>query len=195
MAQYRLLGSLTSPYVRRLRLFIGDAPCDFEPVADMYGKDDQKVSALNPLKRVPVLLVDGRPLFESRVIYNHLCKALGRRALDLDDENALSVVDTVQDQLIQTFLMKKFAHPIDNENDYFKRHADRRVRMLNYLRAEVIAGRFDRWDYPAMSLLSLIDWAMFRSTLTAEELSGPLAKFLEQGRRHPLVEATDPRKG
>jgi len=194
MKNYRLVGSPTSPYVRRFRLWLEGVPFTFDAVKDMYGADDAKLSAMNPLKRVPVLLVDGRPLFESRVMYNHLRDALGRRPLEIEDENAVSVVDTLQDQLVQGFLMKKYGHPVHAENEYFKRHADRRERMLAYLREESIAGRFDRWDYPAISLFCLLDWAAFRGALEARELAGPMMRVMDLAKSQAQVAATDPRK-
>jgi hypothetical protein len=66
--------------------------------------------------------------------------------------------------------------------------------MMDYLRAETIAGRFDRWDYPAMSLYSLIDWSIFRGALAAADVDGPLARFFEASHARPGVGATDPRK-
>src|SRR5262245_3752828 len=145
MPQLRLIGSVTSPYVRRLRLYLDGVPCEFEAMKDVYGQDDARLSEINPVKRIPVLVVDGRPLWESRVIFNHLRETLGRRPLDFDEENALSVVDALQDQLVQTFLMRRSNHPVLPENDYFRRHADRRRRMLDFLRGEILAGRFDKW--------------------------------------------------
>ena len=194
MPQYRLIGSATSPYVRRLRLYLAGTPHEFEAIKDMYGQDDEHLSRLNPLKKVPVLLIDGRPLWESRVIFNHVREGMGRRQLDVDDENALSAVDALQDQLVQTFLLKRYGHPVHPENDYFRRHADRRRRMLAFLREEALAGRFDRWDYPAMSLYCLLDWSAFRGTLEPDEMAGPLSRVLEFGRAQPQVAATDPRK-
>ena len=129
------------------------------------------------------------------MIYNHLREALGRQPLDLEEENALSAVDTLQDQLIQTFLMRKYDHPILPENDYFRRHTDRKERMLAYLRAETLAGRFDRWDYPTISLFCLLDWSEFRGQLRPEEMAGPLSRVLELGRSHRGVKETDPRAG
>lgn len=194
MPQYRLIGSPTSPYVRRLRLYLEGVPFEFEAIKDMYGRDDAHLSELNPMKRVPVLMIDGRPLWESRVIFNHLRNALGRRPLDIEQENALSAVDTLQDQLVQMFLMKKYDHPIMMENGYFQRHSDRRRRMIAFLRSEILAGRFDRWDYPAMSLYCLLDWADFRGVLEPEEVSGPFSRILDLGRSQAMVAATDPRK-
>lgn len=194
MSNYRLMGSLTSPYIRRFRLFLAGVPYEFEVIKDIYGADDERLSKINPLKRIPVLMIDGRPLWESRVIYNHLRSALSRPVLDLDEENALSAVDALQDLLVQNFLMAKYNHPVLAENEYFKRHADRRIRTLVYLQDEVRKGRFERWDYPSISLFCLLDWATFRSQLTADEVRGPLESILAAGQGRLMVKETDPRR-
>jgi glutathione S-transferase len=196
VARYRLIGSLTSPYVRRFRLYLaqGNVPYEFDGLKDMYGADDGRLSDINPLKRIPVLTIDGRPLWESRVIFNRLRADAGRAPLEIEEENAVSTVDALQDQLVQMFLMRKYGHPIEPENEYFRRHADRRRRMVDYLRAETIAGRFDSWDYPAMSLYCLLDWSAFRGMLTPAELEGPLTRLVERHQGQPQIAATDPRK-
>lgn len=66
---YRLLGSLTSPFVRRLRLYMADIPYEFEIVNYLESGQDARLSAANPIKRIPVLLIDGKSLWESRVIF------------------------------------------------------------------------------------------------------------------------------
>lgn len=195
MVKYRLIGSSTSPYVRRLRLYLQGAPHEFDRLTNMYEQqDDAKLTSLNPLKRVPVLMIDDKPLWESRVIFNYLRTAFGRPALSIEENNAISAVDTVQDVLIQKFLMKKFAHPVIESNEYFQRHADRLRQTLQYLKREVAAGRFDRWDYPAMSLYCLLDWAKFRETLPSDELGGYFAEFMTKHQAQAGVAETDPRK-
>lgn len=196
MARYQLIGSSTSPYVRRLRLLLADTPYEFERLANMYGaEEDAKLTRLNPLKRVPVLVIDGQPLWESRVIANHLRTSLGRGPLTLAEENVVSAIDTLQDMLIQKFLMKKFSHPILETNEYFQRHAERQRQMLTFLKRELAKGLLDRWDYPAMSLYCLLDWAKFRETLGADELGGYFADFMRTHQGQAAVASTDPRQG
>jgi glutathione S-transferase len=69
----KLYGSLTSPYVRKLRVLIIERglPCEFV----VAGANDpgSPVPALNPLGKVPVLaLDDGDALFDSPVILEYL---------------------------------------------------------------------------------------------------------------------------
>ena len=69
----KLLGSAPSPYTRKVRIVLAEKKidCDFE-VADV-NPPENPVNALNPLGKVPTLLLDdGTALFDSRVIVEFL---------------------------------------------------------------------------------------------------------------------------
>ena len=190
---YQLLGSLTSPYVRRLRIYMTDIPYELNQVNYLDPKQDATLSAVNPLKRIPVLLIDGQPLWESRVIFNFLQRTHQRRALSLPEENAVSAIDTLQDQLIQHFLHVRFGHPVDAANPYYMRGAERQKLILAYLGKQAGEGRFTTWDYPAIALYTMLDWSLFRGSLTTEDLSPALLAFHNKHRVAAEVVATDPR--
>ena len=69
----KLLGSVPSPYTRKVRIVLAEKKidCDFE-MADVLPSENP-VNALNPLGKVPTLqLDDGTALFDSRVIVEFL---------------------------------------------------------------------------------------------------------------------------
>ena len=69
----KLYGSLTSPYVRKLRVLLKEKniTCEFV-VADAWAADSP-IPALNPLGKVPVLALDnGSVLFDSPLIAEYL---------------------------------------------------------------------------------------------------------------------------
>jgi glutathione S-transferase len=69
----KLLGSLTSPYVRKTRIVLAEKKIDCEFVIDNGGPDGSGLAAHNPLCRVPVLVLeDGGTLFDSRVVVEYL---------------------------------------------------------------------------------------------------------------------------
>lgn len=69
----RLIGTLTSPYVRKARIVLAEKKIDCELVIDNGGPDGAGLAQLNPLCRVPVLVLeDGNTLFDSRVIVEYL---------------------------------------------------------------------------------------------------------------------------
>jgi glutathione S-transferase len=69
----KLIGTLTSPYVRKVRIVASEKHIDLEFVVDIPWNPDTKVSEYNPLGKVPVLVLDdGSTLFDSRVIVEYL---------------------------------------------------------------------------------------------------------------------------
>ena len=69
----KLIGSLTSPYVRKVRIVLGEKSIDHEFTNDPPFSPDTRVAQINPLGKVPALIMDdGYILFDSRVIVEYL---------------------------------------------------------------------------------------------------------------------------
>jgi glutathione S-transferase len=69
----KLIGSLTSPFVRKVRIVAMEKHIDLEFAVDAPWTPDTKVPESNPLGKVPVLVMDdGTTLFDSRVIVEYL---------------------------------------------------------------------------------------------------------------------------
>jgi glutathione S-transferase len=68
----KLIGSLTSPYVRKVRVVMAEKKLDFQFVLeDVWGNDD--ILKSNPLGKVPCLVMEGgEAVFDSRVIVEYL---------------------------------------------------------------------------------------------------------------------------
>ena len=82
----KLLGSVPSPYTRKVRVVLAEKKidCDFE-VVDVVPPENP-VNALNPLGKVPTLVLDdGTTLFDSRVIVEFLDGASPLARLIPDD--------------------------------------------------------------------------------------------------------------
>src|SRR3989475_8903614 len=72
----KLIGSLASPYTRKVRIVLAEKKIDYDFEIDNPWKADAKAGKPNPLGKVPVLtLDDGRTLFDSRVIVEFLDNA------------------------------------------------------------------------------------------------------------------------
>ena len=72
----QLLASLASPYTRKVRVFLAEKKieCDLELVD--VAPIDNAVNAHNPLGKIPTLILDdGTPLYDSRVIVEFLDSA------------------------------------------------------------------------------------------------------------------------
>lgn len=69
----KLLGTLTSPYVRKARVVLAEKKIDYDFVLDSPWVAENTVSRHNPLGKVPVLLLDDdSTLYDSRVIVEYL---------------------------------------------------------------------------------------------------------------------------
>lgn len=69
----KLIGSLTSPYVRKVRVVMAEKKLDYEFILENVWADDTSIQQHNPLGKIPCLLMDDHgSLFDSRVIVEYL---------------------------------------------------------------------------------------------------------------------------
>jgi len=68
----KLIASLTSPYVRKVRIVMAEKKLDYRlELEDVWGND--RILASNPLGKVPCLVMEGgEAVFDSRVIVEYL---------------------------------------------------------------------------------------------------------------------------
>ncbi len=108
----KLIGSLTSPYVRKVRVVLAEKKLDYQFELENVWAPDSKLQSLNPLGKVPCLVMeDGGVLYDSRVIAEYLdtltpvCKLLppsGRERAEVKCWEALA--DGVLDAGVLVFL-------------------------------------------------------------------------------------------
>ena len=68
----KLIGSLTSPYVRKVRIVMAEKKLDFQLVLEDVWASDAMLKS-NPLGKVPCLVMEGsEAVFDSRVIVEYL---------------------------------------------------------------------------------------------------------------------------
>lgn len=69
----KLIGSLTSPYVRKVRIVMAEKKLDYQLVLENVWAADTTIGASNPLGKVPCLVMEGgEAVFDSRVIVEYL---------------------------------------------------------------------------------------------------------------------------
>jgi glutathione S-transferase len=69
----RLVGSLTSPYVRKVRIVMAEKRIECQLELEDVWSPDSKIQQANPLGKVPCLIMeDGGAVFDSRVIVEYL---------------------------------------------------------------------------------------------------------------------------
>ncbi|RRS03251.1 glutathione S-transferase [Aquabacterium soli] len=69
----KLIGSLTSPYVRKVRIVLAEKKLDYKFDLDNVWSPDTHISEANPLGKVPCLVMEGgEAVFDSRVIVEYV---------------------------------------------------------------------------------------------------------------------------
>jgi glutathione S-transferase len=69
----KLIGAITSPYVRKVRIVMAEKKLDYQFVPEDVWSATTQIGASNPLGKVPCLVMEGaEAVFDSRVIVEYL---------------------------------------------------------------------------------------------------------------------------
>ena len=69
----KLIGAVTSPYARKVRVVMAEKKLDYQFVLEDVWSADTTIASSNPLGKVPCLIMEGgEALFDSRVIVEYL---------------------------------------------------------------------------------------------------------------------------
>jgi glutathione S-transferase len=69
----KLIGSISSPYVRKVRIVMAEKKLDYEFITEDVWAANTTITQSNPLGKVPCLIMEaGEALFDSRVIVEYL---------------------------------------------------------------------------------------------------------------------------
>jgi glutathione S-transferase len=134
----KLIGSLSSPYVRKVRVVLAEKKLDCEFELENVWSADTAIHLVNPLGKVPCLVMeDGYVMYDSRVIVDYLdtltpvCKLLppnGRERADVKNWEALA--DGVLDAGVAVRLERTQRPPELQSGAYLERHLTKVARGL-----------------------------------------------------------------
>lgn len=182
---YTLIGSVTSPYVRKLRLaFHGRISYELKTINYLEENDAEYLKKINPINKIPILIDDGEAIYDSRVIYNYLSQKYQWTPLTIAEENILSAIDAALDTTINIFSFERGGLDLSTPNSYLNRQKERIPSIINYLKPW--AQNNTEWNFLAMSLYSYLDWAQFRKMINLKEYPEML-QFLEKFKNSPGV--------
>ena len=145
----KLLGSLTSPYVRKVRIVMAEKKLDYQLVLEDVWASDAIVKA-NPLGKVPCLVLEGgEAVFDSRVIVEYvdtlspvgrLIPASGRERAEVRTWEALA--DGLVDASILVRLEQTWSGRADGERS--AAWVERQVGKVNAAGAAMAQGLGDK---------------------------------------------------
>jgi glutathione S-transferase len=193
--KYTLIGSLTSPYVRKLRLLLNNlAPYELKCINYLEANDSEYLKTINPINKIPILIDNDKTIYDSRVIYNYLAHKHDLKALTIQEENILSAIDAALDTSINLFSLRRGGLDLNGGNTYIERQKERIPLLLNYLApwAEKLDPKNPNdWNYLSMSLYSYLYWGTFREILDLSQHNS-LKEFLVKFASAPGVSDTIP---
>lgn len=139
----KLIGSLTSPYVRKVRIVLAEKKIEYDFELDSPWLAESKVPNINPLGKIPVLLLDDEtPLFDSRVIVEYIDNVTpnaklfptpNRERTEVKRWEALA--DGICDAAAAAFLEAK--RPANERSDtWIARQRDKIARGLDFMAKE-----------------------------------------------------------
>ncbi len=167
----QLLGSTTSPFVRRLRLYLLEKEYKFVDL-DIFSTEGREIlTKNNPVQKIPVLIEDdGVCIYDSRVIYRYLANKYGDDVLTWPQENLLSLIDAANDALINLLLLSRSQLDSSEDRLFYNLQHERIAQVLSALDQKVEDGEFEQWHYPSICLFCLLDWIDFRELHNLDKL-------------------------
>jgi len=169
----KLIGSVTSPFVRKVRVVMAEKKLDFTFVQENVWAPDTTIQQTNPLGKVPCLVMeDGSTLYDSRVIAEYLdtltpvCKLLppnGRERAEVKVWEALA--DGVLDAAVLVRLEKTLRPEQQQSQDWIDRqwtkvHAGLRVMSEGLGEAPFCMG--NHYSLADVAVGCALGWLAFR---------------------------------
>lgn len=157
-----LYGSLPSPYVRRIRMFMEGMEYEFQPVNVYDDATRAEFAAITPVRKLPLLIDGDTTIMDSHVICHYLGQKRGLPEPTIQQHNLVTVVDGATDSMIILFLGRRSELPVNADKLLFKLQLERLPDSMNWLELQAKQGVFREWSVATIALVSMVDWAEFR---------------------------------
>jgi glutathione S-transferase len=175
---FSLIGTTTSPFVRRVRVVAIEKGIPFTLIPALTDEGQAALRQASPVWKVPVAIFDdGRVAYDSRVIVDELCHdgwgPLRPPSTDpvarVAEENVVTMIDEALAALIRRFYLQRDGASLDAP--YLQKDLDRAHTILRHLDKSIVgahatshgddAGGFGRAE---LALVTALDWCIFRKT-------------------------------
>lgn len=187
----KLYGSLTSPYVRRIRLLMENVDYQFVPLSIYEEKDRKILNKITPIGKIPVLENGHETILDSRQIFEYLCESSVHPRLNWEKKNTLTIIDGVNDTLINLLMLERSNIVVPQDSNFYKYNMERLNDGFKEIDRLASLGEFDQWDYPSICLYCLLDWVKFRGLYDLSPFKN-FDSFLEKFNDDPCVIETKP---
>ena len=133
----KLIGSITSPYVRKVRIVMAEKKLDYEFVQEDVWSANTQITASNPLGKVPCLIMEGgEALFDSRVIVEYVdtLSPVGKLIADRGRERAeVKTWEALADGLLDAAILARLeaTWPGRKEGERSQAWIDRQIKKIH----------------------------------------------------------------
>lgn len=196
-----LFGTVTSPYVRRVRAVAHELGLEYELVDVFTEAGRNALAQRSPIWKVPAAVVDGQLVFDSRVIVDHLLRRHGGQAElrppaedDVDTANVLTVIDGALDALINVFYLRRDGIEA-KDSKYLTKQVDRAASAMAWLDErvqDVWLSKDERFGLAELALCTAMGWMRFRDTYEVDQHSALKRCFEHHRTRESLVQTRPP---
>lgn len=187
---YVLIGSKTSPFVRRIRMLMENLNYEFQEL-NIYETDDGlKLNKVNPINQIPVLIDGEQKIWDSRQIFNYINIMHKFHNMSWDDENTLTAIEGAMNSAVALLLMKRSGMKIDEPYMYINRQKERIDSVLTYFKPYMGNEGLKEWSFISMTLYSFLDWATYREVISIADRP-ECKKFLDAHQTRSIVKETE----
>jgi glutathione S-transferase len=169
----KLIGSVTSPYVRKVRVVMAEKKLDYSFELDNVWGSETRIQQSNPLGKVPCLVMeDGSAMYDSRVIAEYLdtltpvCKLLppnGRDRADVKVWEALA--DGVLDAAVLVRLERTLRPPEQQSEAWIERQLGKVHGGLHVMASDLGDQAFCMGNHYTLADVAVgccLGWLLFR---------------------------------
>ena len=201
----KLLGSLTSPFARKIRVQLQEKEIPFEFVLENVWDADTKIAQHNPLGKVPCLILDGgQCIFDSVVIsgaLEYMMPTLPLLPTDVNDRALVRTMEAVGDGIAEAtvaILLEKKFHPeeqrsaawVDRQNQKIHKGLEWGATRIRDTPGFYLTDQFSLADISVGCALFFLDFRM--PELNWRESHPELKDYSERLACRPSFENTKP---
>lgn len=191
----QLYYSPTSPYSRKVRLLAMAHDLAVEVVTLNPLENDPEFLKINPLAKVPALVIGGRAIFDSPVIAEYILREAGvDRASNayLKTLEIQALCDGITDAAVAT-VMEGRREDAEKSNMWLSRWENAIDRSLAVLETD-IDDIAENWDLAAMAAATTLDYLCFRlPAIKWQDKYPACAEFHAAASKRADMIETDPR--
>lgn len=186
-----LIGSIASPYVRRIRILLDELHIDYTfTQVQVFSKEGQdKILKHTKTKRVPILIDNDVTIWDSHLISKYILEKSNKKQLSLEDEKEIILINEANDSGIILFQLKYFELDKNLVNNFSKIQVKRIEEVLTYFNEKM--KTLPEWGLVTNFLYCMIDWFKFREVIDWSQFKN-LVHFHNSLKEEVLIKKTTP---